>query len=110
MVGKTTSSEQCKSRIEQIRTESLGWRSCLVDRRQCQTVSLQDGTRFGSVPSGNDDIVRSALIKTVNGTLKRPPLVKLAPIFEKRFQAENRAGIVGALKIFPKNSRKNRSN
>ena len=33
-----------------------------------------------------DGIVSSALIQTVDGTLKRP-VVKLAPLFEKRFWA-----------------------
>ena len=51
--------------------------------------------RVLEVYPGKDGIVRSALIKTVNGTLKRP-VVKLATIFEKRFQAENGACTVGA--------------
>ena len=58
--------------------------------------------RVLEVYPGNDGIVRSALIRTVNGILKRPPPVELAPIFEKRFQAENGAGIVGASKFFSK--------
>ena len=57
--------------------------------------------RVLEVYPGNDGIVRSALIKTVNGFLNQP-VVKLAPLFEKRFQAENRAGIVGASKFVPK--------
>ena len=46
---------------------------------------------------GKDGVVRSALIKTSDGTLKRP-VVKLAPLFDDRFHAENGAGDVGASK------------
>ena len=38
------------------------------------------------------------LIKTHDGTFKRP-VVKLAPVFNERFQSETGAGIVGASKI-----------
>ena len=58
--------------------------------------------RVMEVCPGKDGIVRSALIKTVDGTLKRP-VVKLAPLFEKRFRAKDWAGIVGASKFVPKN-------
>ena len=58
-------------------------------------------TRVMEVIPGKDSIVRSALIKTVDGNLKRP-VVKLAPLFEKRFRAENGSGIVGASKFVPK--------
>ena len=48
---------------------------------------------------GKDGVVRSALIKTLDGTLKRP-MVTLAPLFNERFPSENGAGIVGASNIF----------
>ena len=38
---------------------------------------------------GKDGVVRSALIKTLEGTLKRP-LVKLAPLFNERFPSAKR--------------------
>ena len=45
---------------------------------------------------GGDGRVRSALVKTEDGKLKRP-VVKLAPIFyESVFREKNRAGNVGA--------------
>ena len=45
---------------------------------------------------GSDGRVRSALVKTEDGKLKRP-VVKLAPMFyESVFREENRAGNVGA--------------
>ena len=37
---------------------------------------------------GKDGIVRSVLIKTHDGTYKRP-VVKLVPLFNERFQSEN---------------------
>ena len=55
--------------------------------------------RIKEVYPGKDGIVRSVLIKTCDGTLKRP-VVKLAPFFKERFHAENGAGIVGALYQF----------
>ena len=48
---------------------------------------------------GKDGVVRSSLIKTLDGTLKRP-LVKLAPLFIERLPSENGAGNVGASNIF----------
>ena len=48
---------------------------------------------------GEDAVVRSALIKTLDGTLKRP-VVKLAPLFNERFPSRNGAGIAGASNIF----------
>ena len=51
--------------------------------------------RVMQVYPGKDGVVRSALIKTLDGTLKRP-VVKLAPLFNERFPSENGAGIVGA--------------
>ena len=47
---------------------------------------------------GKDGVVRSVLIKTHDGTLKRP-VIKLAPVFEERFQSENGAGVVGASEL-----------
>ena len=45
---------------------------------------------------GSDGRVRSALVKTESGKLKRP-VVKLAPLFyESVFREKNRAGNVGA--------------
>ena len=45
---------------------------------------------------GGDGRVRSAVVKTVDGKLKRP-VVKLAPLFYERvFREKNRAGNVGA--------------
>ena len=82
--------------MEHIRTKYSSWRHCLVDTRQCQEVSLQDVTRCVlEYYPGKGGIVRSALIKTGNGPLKRP-VVKLALLFEKHFHNENGAGIVGA--------------
>ena len=46
-----------------------------------------------------DGVVGSALIKTLDGTVKRP-VVKLAPLFNECFSSENGAGIFGASKIF----------
>ena len=48
---------------------------------------------------GSDGRVRSALVKTEDGKLKRP-VVKLAPMFyESVFQEKNRAGNVGASQL-----------
>ena len=52
--------------------------------------------RVLDVYHGSDGRVRSALVKTEDGKLKRP-VVKLAPMFyESVFQEKNRAGNVGA--------------
>ena len=48
---------------------------------------------------GRDGRVRSALVKTEDGKLKRP-VVKLAPLFyESVFRENNRAGNVGASQL-----------
>ena len=48
---------------------------------------------------GSDGLVRSALVKTEDGKLKRP-VVKLAPMFyESVFREKNRAGNVGASQL-----------
>ena len=52
--------------------------------------------RVLEVYHGSDGRVRSALVKTEDGKLKRP-VVKLAPMFyESVFLKKNRAGKVGA--------------
>ena len=43
----------------------------------------------------SDGIVRSAIIRTKNGTLKRI-VVKLAPVLYQCFEDQNRAGVVRA--------------
>ena len=52
-------------------------------------------TRIQEICLAKDGVVRSVLIKTHDGTFKRP-VVKLAPFFNGRFSLQNRAGIVGA--------------
>ena len=55
--------------------------------------------RVLEVYHGSDGRVRSALVKTEGGKLKRP-VVKLAPMFyESVFQEKNRAGNVGASQL-----------
>ena len=55
--------------------------------------------RVLDVYHGSDGRVRSALVKTEDGKLKRP-VVKLAPMFyESVFQEKNRAGNVGASQL-----------
>ena len=56
-------------------------------------------TRVLEVYHGSDGRVRSALVKTGDGKLKRP-VVKLAPTFyESVFREKNRAGNVGASQL-----------
>ena len=51
------------------------------------------------VYDGSDGRVRSALVKTEDGNLKRP-VVKLAPMFyESVFREKNRAGDVGTSQL-----------
>ena len=52
-------------------------------------------TRIQEIYPAKDGVVRSVLIKTHEGTFKRH-LVKLAPLFNERFQSENWASTVGA--------------
>ena len=47
---------------------------------------------------GKDGVVRSVLIKALDGTLKRP-VIKMAPVFKERFQSENGSGVVGASEL-----------
>ena len=51
--------------------------------------------RIKEIYPAKDGVVRSVLIKTHDGTFKRP-VVRLALVFIERFQSENGAGIVGA--------------
>ena len=53
--------------------------------------------RIQEIYPAKDVVVRSVLIKTHDGTFKRP-VVKVAPVFNERFQFQNGAGIVGASK------------
>ena len=55
--------------------------------------------RIVEINPEKDGVMRSALIKTLDGTLKRP-VVKLAPFFNESFLSENGAGVVGASNIF----------
>ena len=73
-----------------------------VDRRQCKTVSLKDGTRLGNLPWKK---WFCEFIIDVDGTLKRP-VVKQAPLFEKRFQAENGPALLAPQTMFRKSEGK----
>ena len=64
-----------------------------VKRFQCRLAWIVD------INPRKDGVVRSALIKTLDGTLKRP-VFKLVQFFKERFLSENGAGVVGASKIF----------
>ena len=80
-----------KEEVRQLEVNDLVW---IVDdnvkRAHYKT------SRVLEVYHGSDGRVRSALVKTENGKLKRP-VVKLAPMFyESVFQEKNRAGNVGA--------------
>ena len=50
---------------------------------------------------GKDGIVRSALIKTVDGTLKRP-VVKLAQLFKRVFELKTGPALLAPQKLFRK--------
>ena len=52
-------------------------------------------TRIQEIHPAKDGVMRSVLIKTHEGTFKRH-VVKLAPLFNERFQSEYWAGTVGA--------------
>ena len=80
-----------KEEVRQLEVNDLVW---IVDdnvkRAHYKT------SRVLEVYHGSDGRVRSALVKTEDGKLKRP-VVKLAPMFyESVFQEKNRAGNVGA--------------
>ena len=50
MGQRIPTSEQCEITMEQVRTKSSSWRSCLVDRRQFEKISLQDGKSSSDLP------------------------------------------------------------
>ena len=80
-----------KEEIRQLEVNDLVW---IVDEN-VKRAHYKMG-RVLEVFHGSDGRVRSALVKTEDGKLKRP-VVKLAPMFyESVFQEKNRAGNVGA--------------
>ena len=83
-----------KEEVRQLEVNDLVW---IVDdnvKRAHYKMS-----RVLEVYHGSDGRVRSALVKTEDGKLKRP-VVKLAPMFyESVFQEKNRAGNVGASQL-----------
>ena len=64
--------------MEQVRTKSSSWRSCWLIEDKVKT-SHYKMARVLEVYPGKDGNVKSALIKTVYRTFKRP-VVKLAPL------------------------------
>ena len=83
-----------KEEIRQLRVNDLVW---IVDEN-VKRAHYKMG-RVLEVFHGNDGRLRSALVKTEGGKLKRP-VVKLAPMFyESVFQEKNRAGNVGASQL-----------
>ena len=80
-----------KEEIRQLEVNDLVW---IVDEN-VKRAHYQMG-RVLEVYHGSDGRVRSALVKTEDGKLKRP-VVKLAPLFyESVFREKNRTGNVGA--------------
>ena len=80
-----------KEEVRQLEVNDLVW---IVDEN-VKRAHYKMG-RVLEVYHGSDGRVRSALVKTEDGKLKRP-VVKLAPMFyESVFQGKNRAGNVGA--------------
>ena len=80
-----------KEEIRQLEVNDLVW---IVDEN-VRRAHYKMG-RVLEVLHGSDGRVRSALVKTEDGKLKRP-VVKLAPLFYKSvFREKNRAGNVGA--------------
>ena len=80
-----------KKEIRQLEVNNLVW---IVDEN-VERAHYKKG-RVLEVYHGSDGRVRSALVKTEDGKLKRP-VVKLAPMFyESVFREKNRAGNVGA--------------
>ena len=80
-----------KEEVRQLEVNDLVW---IVDEN-VKRAHYKMG-RVLEVYHGSDGRVRSALVKTEDGKLKRP-VVKLAPMFyESVFREKNRAGIVGA--------------
>ena len=83
-----------KEEIRQLEVNDLVW---IVDKN-VKRANYKMG-RVLEVYHGSDGRVRSALVKTEDGKLKRP-VVKLAPLFyESVFQEKNRAGNVGASQL-----------
>ena len=83
-----------KEEVRQLEVNDLVW---IVDEN-VKRAHYKMG-RVLEVYHGSDGRVRSALVKTEDGKLKRP-VVKLAPMFyEKVFQEKNRAGNVGASQL-----------
>ena len=80
-----------KEEIRQLEVNDLVW---IVD--EIVTRAHYKMGRVLEVLHGSDGRVRSALVKTEDGKLKRP-VVKLAPLFYKSvFREKNRARNVGA--------------
>ena len=80
-----------KEEVRQLEVNDLVW---IVDENVKRS-HFKMG-RVLEVYHGSDGRVRSALVKTENGKLKRP-VVKLAPMFyESVFREKNKAGNVGA--------------
>ena len=80
-----------KEEIRQLEVNDLVW----IVNENVKRAHYKMG-RVLEVYHGSDGRVRSALVKTEDGKLKRP-VVKLAPMFyESVFQEKNRAGNVGA--------------
>ena len=83
-----------KEEFRQLEVTDLVW---IVDENE-KRAHYKMG-RVLEVYHGSDGRVRSALVKTEDGKLKRP-VVKLAPMFyESVFQEKNRAGNVGASQL-----------
>ena len=83
-----------KEEIRQLEVNDLVW---IVDEN-VKKAHYKMG-RVLEVYHGSDGRVRSALVKTEDGKLKRP-IVKLAPMFyESVFREKNRAGNVGASQL-----------
>ena len=80
-----------KEEVRQLEVNDLVW---IVDENVKR--AHYKTSRVLEVYHGSDGRVRSALVKTEDGKLKRP-VVKLAPMFyESVFREKNRAGNVGA--------------
>ena len=80
-----------KEEVKQLEVNDLVW---IVDE-YVKRAHYKMG-RVLEVYHGSDGRVRSALVKTEEGKLKRP-VVKLAPMFyESVFREKNRAGNIGA--------------
>ena len=83
-----------KEEVRQLEVNDLVW---IVDEN-VKRAHYKMG-RVLEVYTGSDGRVRSALVKTEGGKLKRP-VVKLAPLFyESVFREKNRAGNVGASQL-----------